>query len=218
MILFSLFQDNPILIIPWLGALLIALTIHEFAHGFFAYRMGDDTAYREGRLSFNPLRHLDPVGALMLLVVGFGWAKPVPINPYLIKRGRLGLFLVSVAGVAFNLLFAIIIILALKFFVLDYFPANNLMVVFFGFLVYINLALFIFNLLPIPPLDGYHALEYFFPSLLSRYGPFIERWGSLILLLVVFGTNIVGTLIFYFLYLVSLVFNLNIYYLAFGSL
>ncbi len=218
MILFSLFSENPILIIPWLAALLIAITIHEFAHGFAAYKLGDDTAYREGRLTLNPMDHIDPFGAFMLLLVGFGWAKPVPINIYKVGKGRLGMIIVSFAGVFVNLMFAFFILLVLKFFVLDYFAINNLMVTFFGFLVYINLALFAFNLLPIPPLDGYHIVEYFFPEFFSKVAPFAERWGSIILLVVVFGTNIIGTLISFVVFYVSVLFNIDISFLAFSSL
>ena len=218
MILLSLFSENPILIIPWLAALLIAITIHEFAHGFAAYKLGDDTAYREGRLTLNPIDHIDPFGALMLLLVGFGWAKPVPINIYKVGKGRLGMIIVSFAGVFVNLMFAFFILLILKFFVLDYFAINNLMVTFFGFLVYINLALFAFNLLPIPPLDGYHIVEYFFPEFFSKVAPYVERWGSIILLVVVFGTNIIGTLISFVVFYVSVLFNIDISFLAFSSL
>ncbi len=218
MILFSLFSNNPILIVPWLAALLIAITIHEFAHGFAAYKLGDDTAYREGRLTLNPIDHIDPFGALMLLLVGFGWAKPVPINIYKVGKGRLGMIIVSFAGVFVNLMFALFILLSLKFFILGNFPYNNLMVTFFGFLVYINLALFTFNLLPIPPLDGYHIVEYFFPKFFLKVAPFIGRWGSILLLVIVFGTNIIGTLISFVVISISVLFNIDIFFLAFGSL
>lgn len=218
MILFSLFSNNPILIIPWLAALLISITIHEFAHGFAAYKLGDDTAYLSGRLTLNPIDHLDPFGALMLLLVGFGWAKPVPINIYKVRKGRLGMIIVSFAGVLANLILAFFILLILKFFVLNYFAFNNLMVNFFGFLVYINLALFAFNLLPIPPLDGYHIVEYFFPKVFAKSAPFIERWGSILLLVIVFGTNIIGFLINFVVIFVSIIFKIDIFHLAFGAL
>jgi len=218
MILFALFSNNPILIIPWLTALLMAITIHEFAHGFAAYRLGDDTAYRNGRLSLNPLDHIDPFGALMLLLLGFGWAKPVPINIYKVGKGRWGMIIVSSAGVIINLSFAVFILFLLKFFALDHFAYNNLMITFFAFLVYINLALFIFNLIPIPPLDGYHIIEYFFPRVFMRFAPFIERWGTIVLLILVFGTNIIGYLINFVIVAFSLLFHINISFLAFGSM
>jgi len=218
MILFSFFSNNPILIAPWLLALLIAITIHEFAHGFAAYKLGDDTAYKMGRLTLNPLDHLDPFGAFMLLLVGFGWAKPVPINIYKVGKGRLGMIIVSFAGVFVNLMFAFFILLILKFFVLNYFSVDNLMIVFFAFLAYINLALFAFNLLPIPPLDGYHIVEYFFPKIFMNFAPFMEKWGSILLLIVVFGTNIIGTLINFVIISVSILFHIDIAFLAFGNL
>lgn len=218
MILFNLFSENPILIIPWLAALLMAITVHEFAHGLAAYKLGDKTAYHSGRLTLNPIDHIDPFGAIMLLVVGFGWAKPVPIDINQIKKGNFGLLIVSMAGVFLNLVFATIILLVLKFFVYGVLSDNNIMVIFFGFVVYINLALFAFNLLPIPPLDGFHVIEYFFPSLYAKYAPIAQTYGSIILLIVVFGTPIVGTVISYFVYWMSLLFQIPILDLAFGQL
>ena len=143
MLLFQIFQNNAILILPWLAALLVAITVHEFAHGFAAYKLGDDTAMRQGRLSLNPLAHLDPVGSLMLLLAGFGWAKPVPVDIYKVGKGNLGKFIVSVAGVFFNIAVAALCLLALKLFLLDFFPADNLLIRFFAFVVYINIALFV---------------------------------------------------------------------------
>jgi len=210
MVLFSLLQRDPILIFPWLLAIMIGLTIHEFAHGFSAYLLGDRTAESQGRLTLNPIAHIDPFGAIMLLIVGFGWAKPVPINIHQIRHGRLGIIIVSFAGVLFNFVFATLCILTLKYFVLIHYPIDNLLVIFLVFLVFINFALFIFNLLPIPPLDGYHIIEYFFPSIFLKYSVFMSRWGMFILLIVVFGTNIISYVISYFLYMMSLLFQINI--------
>ncbi len=218
MLLFQLFQNNPALIIPWLFALLIAITVHEFSHGYAAYKLGDDTAESAGRLTLNPLKHLDLFGSLFLLLVGFGWAKPVPVNLFKIKKGNLGQFIVSVAGIFANLVMAIISIIFVKFLISSGFSELNFAVKFFAFLIYINLALFIFNLLPIAPLDGYRMFEAFAPRAFSRFAPFMEQWGFVILIALVFLTNIIGMLIGVFIYFFSLVFNLPIFSLAFGGL
>ncbi len=211
------FKDNIGLIIPWLCALVIAITIHEFSHGFVAYELGDDTAERAGRLTLNPLAHLDVIGSIMLLLVGFGWAKPVPINPFLIKKGRLGRFLVSVAGIFSNVIIAILGVLALKI-LLSYgqLDQSNYLIKFLAFICYINIALFIFNLIPIAPLDGYRMVESFAPRFFERYALFIERWGFIILLALVFLTNIIGGLIGLSVGLFSALSGVNIFYLVAG--
>jgi Zn-dependent protease len=213
-----LFGDNPIFLIPWFTALLIAITIHEFAHGLAAYKLGDDTAARAGRLTLNPISHIDPIGGFMLLLVGFGWAKPVPVNMLNVRKGNLGRAIVSFAGVFFNLMMAVLSLFLLKYFLLDTLGISNLAVKFLAFSVYINLALFIFNLLPIPPLDGYHILESFAPKLFVKFAPIAERYGMIILLAVVFLTNIIGYAIGIIIFLFSIIFNLDIFLLAFGGL
>ncbi len=218
MLLFQLFQNNPALVIPWLFALLIAITIHEFSHGYVAYRLGDDTASNMGRLSLNPIAHLDLMGSLLLVLVGFGWAKPVPINPAKISKGNLGSFLVSVAGIASNIIMAIVAILALKFLLSFGVSELNFLVKFLAFLIYINLALFVFNLLPIAPLDGYRMFESFAPRVFEKFAPFMEQWGFFILIALVFLTNVIGVLIFTVINIFSLIFNIPIIALAFSGL
>lgn len=212
MIFFELL-NNPGLVIVWLTSLVLALSFHEFAHAYSAYRLGDDTAEKAGRLTLNPLAHLDPVGSIMLLLVGFGWAKPVPVNPYLLQKGRLGKFAVSAAGIFANIFFVFVSILALKFIlaagVLD---ESNYLVKFLTFLVYINTALAVFNLFPIPPLDGYRILESLTPRSFSGYAYFIERWGFIIIIAIVFLTNIVGIAIFYALRLLSAISGVNLFF------
>lgn len=197
---------------PWLFALLIAITVHEFSHGFVAYMLGDTTAERAGRLSLNPLAHLDPVGSLMLLLVGFGWAKPVPINYVFLQKGKLGRFFVSVAGIASNLLLAIIFIIILKVIILTTnLDAANYLIKFLAFLVYINTALFVFNLFPIAPLDGYRIFESFAPMAFRHVAPFLEQYGFLILIALVFLTDTTGLLIGSAVRVLSLSFHVNIF-------
>jgi len=193
---FSMFQSDPLLFIPWCAALLIAITVHEFSHGFVAYQLGDDTAQRAGRLSLNPFAHLDVVGSFLLILVGFGWARPVPINPSRIGKGKKGQFLVSFAGIFANIVLAMLCAAALKaLWAFAGINSFNYLVQFLLFLIYINLALFVFNLIPIAPLDGYRIFETIAPRAFFRWAPIIERYGFFILLFLVFLTPIVPMLI-----------------------
>lgn len=205
MLLFKLIQllfQNPlsfliffsILIIP----LLISITIHEWAHGFVAYKFGDDTPKEQGRLSLNPFRHLDPIGTLMLFIIGIGWAKPVEINPYNIK-GRYKLMLVAFAGPFSNfvmaVLFSFIIYLIIEISSLKGLnPETNILslfIVLLGFIVKINLALGMFNLIPLPPLDGANIVRNLLPENLSDAYFRLAPYGLPILLVLMF-TGIIG--------------------------
>ncbi len=179
----------------YLIALLIALTVHEFSHALIATRLGDPTPGDHGRLTLNPLAHLDALGALLFLVVHFGWAKPVPINPSYFRHPRRDTLLTALAGPASNLIlaavsFAFLLILqpaSAAFSVWDLldFPSNGpvlhrFFVQLFEALLFVDLALMAFNLIPIPPLDGSNIVQAFIPPglddawhTLMRYGPFI---------------------------------------------
>lgn len=161
-------------------AILIAITFHEYAHGKVAALLGDPTPGRHGRLTLNPLAHLDPLGTLMLLVARFGWAKPVPVNPFYFSGNRRhGMLLVGLAGPAVNLVLACLAAFGFKLFN----HSSPLLQSFFQELLFVNLALAVFNLLPIPPLDGSKVLENLLPA---NYGSFfykLEAYGPLILLL-----------------------------------
>lgn len=157
--------------------LLFSVIIHEVAHGWVAYRMGDPTAKWSGRLTFNPLKHLDPVGTLMLFLVGFGWAKPVPVNFNNIPDRRKGLIFVSSAGILANILFAFFALLFVRLFSE---PSSGTSHILIYYVVQINLTLAALNLIPIPPLDGSkilmgmvsHRTQYFLARL-EPYGFFI---------------------------------------------
>ncbi|OGL70097.1 hypothetical protein A3C17_03440 [Candidatus Uhrbacteria bacterium RIFCSPHIGHO2_02_FULL_53_13] len=151
----SLLFSNPLLFIVVLLAIIVALSFHESAHAFVAYKLGDMTAQRMGRLTLNPLSHIDWYGLLLLVVVGFGWGKPVPFNPHNLRLPKWGPVMVAFAGPFSNLLLAVVF--SLVFSVIATTRAlepNNALMIFLGFSVIINLALMFFNLIPIPPLDG----------------------------------------------------------------
>lgn len=160
-------------------ALLISITIHEFAHAYVAVKQGDPTPERYGRLSLNPLDHLDPIGTLMLLIFRFGWAKPVPINPMNFKHTKSGIVWTSLAGPLSNIL---LMILSLILFVVLSPWLNKGLITFFYYLIFINLALALFNLLPIPPLDGSRLITVLIPPKYSYISDFLERYGFLILI------------------------------------
>lgn len=160
-------------------ALLICITVHEFAHAYVAVKMGDPTPEEHGRLSLNPLAHLDLIGTLMLIVVHFGWAKPVPINPYNFRNRKQGIILTSIAGPISNFLMAF-----LGAFLARYvFPLNNTgLTLFLYYFVEYNVILGIFNLLPFPPLDGSRLLTVFIPPKYDYISLFLERYGFFILI------------------------------------
>ena len=164
-----------------LPGILIALTFHEFAHGLAAYAMGDDTAKNAGRLSLDPMKHIDPIGFIMLFIMRFGWAKPVPINENNFKHERLGLFFVSIAGITMNLILALIFQLIL-FFTADIVQLSAYVDVMSG-IVWINIMLAAFNLLPIPPLDGSKIIYTFLPRNLRFTFYKYESYGSIILII-----------------------------------
>lgn len=182
---------DPPTLIARLITLLIALTLHEYAHAWTAFRFGDLTAMHEGRLTLNPLNHLDPIGTLLLIMAGFGWARPVPINPETIQRNNpAGVMIVSLAGPLTNLLLALAVAIPLRLGIVDIYEPSGAIFPSFGYFLLIflvvNLSLFFFNLLPLAPLDGEKVLSFFLPkSWLPIYGR-LQRYGLIILLILLF--------------------------------
>ena len=169
----------------WFGCLIVAVILHEISHGVVALWFGDHTAKDAGRLTLNPIPHIDPIGALMLVVAGFGWAKPVMVNPAALRGGARGMALVAFAGPIANVVVAIGF--AILYRVLDIVGIDAGFVLrLIQLIVALNLLLAIFNLVPIPPLDGYNVLIAFLPPrqamVVRQYAPY----GVILLLLLVF--------------------------------
>jgi Zn-dependent protease len=173
-----LFQD-PVSFLILSVLLLYSVIFHELAHGWVAYKLGDQTAKWMGRLTLNPIKHLDPIGSLMLLVFGFGWAKPVPINLDNIPNRRQGLILVSSAGIVTNIICAFLALLLYKLIAPEHSGMTEQILYLFA---RINIMLAAFNLIPIPPLDGSKILMGFTSESVRRFLFQIEPFGFFIVI------------------------------------
>lgn len=180
------FGNSLTSMVATLLAVLMAITFHETAHGYVAYRLGDPTAKNQGRLTLNPIAHLDLIGALMMFVFGFGWAKPVPVNPFYFEGDRTkGMMLVSVAGPLTNLIisFAAYFIYVAS----SGFAGIPFLSIFLSTTVTLNIYLAVFNLIPIPPLDGSKILAGLLPKATAyKFLNTVEQYGFLILMLLIF--------------------------------
>jgi Zn-dependent protease len=171
---------DPVALLLFLPALLIAITVHEFAHAWMADRLGDPTPGLQGRISLNPLRHLDPIGTVMLLFFRFGWGKPVQFDPYNLRRPKRDTALISLAGPAVNLILATILSLIMKL------SGLPILALIFAPLIIMNINLAIFNLLPVPPLDGSKILYGILPrDWAEEYNDFVGRYGTILLILLI---------------------------------
>ncbi len=185
-------------------AVLIALTFHEYAHAYVAYKLGDPTAKMMGRLTLNPLKHIDLLGLIAFILFKFGWAKPVPVNPSNFKNPVRDSALVAIAGPVMNIIIAFISYAILKFF-----PVGVTIGEFLKWNVWINLILAVFNLIPLPPLDGWRVASIFFPRLM--FDRRLETYGFIALLLLVFlGGNLLGTYLFHAVNIILRIFDLVI--------
>jgi Zn-dependent protease len=187
-------------------ALLIAITVHEFSHALMSDRLGDPTARRLGRLSLDPIKHLDPMGTLMLLLAGFGWGKPVPVNPHNFRiESRRGMALTGFAGPLSNLIVAALLGVLVRLDVVAwhspwqyepfyYWDAGWIAADIIGYVIFLNLILAVFNLIPIAPLDGYNVAVGVLPRRQAYAWSKLERYGPLILLALIFFSFYTGFL------------------------
>jgi len=178
--------SNPLIFFIWVAALLVAITVHECAHAWTADRLGDPTARLAGRITLNPLAHLDPLGTLMILLFRFGWGKPVPFDPFNLKNPRRDAALISFAGPAANLILAIILasIIRLAYFIVgpNAYLAEQILTPF----IFLAVALGIFNLIPIHPLDGGKILIGLLPQRIAyKWDAFLQRFGFFIILILI---------------------------------
>ena len=167
-----------IILVIEIGSLLLVLSVHEAAHAYVALKLGDQTAKLAGRLTLNPLAHIDPIGGLAILLIGFGWGKPVPVNPYNLRSPRQGMMLISLAGPASNFLMAGL--LAILFHFLGGLPLLGLIL---QHLTQLTLLLGVFNLIPISPLDGFKVVSGLLPYNLAIDWEQLAPWGIFLLLL-----------------------------------
>ena len=193
--LIDVLQENPAAFFAYLGAIAIALVtgiaFHEFSHAWAANELGDDTAAKQGRLTLNPLAHLDPVGTILLFIVGIGWGKPTPVNPYRLSAGvKRGNMLVAVAGPLSNFVFAFIASIPLifgwlepvSFDYIEFASGSQVLGTFLLLIAFLNVILGVFNLIPIHPLDGFKVLLGVLPDELSRPLASLSRWGPALLI------------------------------------
>ena len=173
----ALFQSNPSAAIAFLLGLVIGITVHEAAHATSAYWLGDDTAYRDGRVTLNPASHLDVLGSLMLLMAGFGWGKPTPVMPSKLRGGVFGPVAVALAGPVSNLF---IVAVCAVLFLIPTFQSGYLALIVL-MTAFTNALLFVYTLIPIPPLDGSKLLYPFLPRALSGFVNFMNQYGPMIL-------------------------------------
>lgn len=189
----AVFSKIAVMLVP----ALLAIMLHEVSHGYVAERFGDPTARLLGRLNLNPFKHLDPIGTIAVFIFGFGWAKPVPVNPGNFRRPRKDMIWVAMAGPATNLMLAIVSALLLR--ILGLFDLGSggmfaqmliplqMMV---AFSLYINVLLAVFNLIPVPPLDGGRILMGFVPEVYAALLSRLEPFGLILIVLLVFFTNL----------------------------
>jgi Zn-dependent protease len=204
----DLLDSDVMLFLSLFGATVLALVLgiafHEFSHAATAAALGDTTAQRQGRLSLNPLVHLDPLGTALLFLLGFGWGKPTPVNPYALRTGPRGMALVAVAGPISNFIFAILLAIPIR---LGYASFDQVLTgsvstsgwefsdylgVFLGFGVVLNVILGVFNLIPLAPLDGFKVALGILPTDLARPLARLEQYGMAILMILFFMPLVIG--------------------------
>ena len=191
-------RDDPEVFVAFVIAILVGLTFHEFSHAAVATLQGDPTARSQGRLTLNPIVHLDPLGSIAVLIAGFGWARPTPVTPARLRYRRVGMVVVALAGPAANLVLALTAAIALR---ILYPPgatalSDNFSAKLLGGLILWNVLLGVFNLLPIPPLDGSTLLTVLLPPSRQNIVRFLEQYGIFLLLgLLILAPNFLSPIV-----------------------
>lgn len=194
--------NNPFYFFVWIFALLVAITIHEFAHAWTADRLGDPTPRLQGRLTLNPLAHLDPLGTLMLLIIRLGWGKPVQVDPFNLRDPRRDMALISVAGAAANLLLAVFLSLIPRVIYLGGYniPFLVLIEIIIRPVIILNVLLAVFNLIPIHPLDGGKIIAGLLPeNLAQQWDQILNQYGTILLIFLIFpwfGISLISAFIY----------------------
>jgi len=170
-----------------LPGIILGLSLHEFAHAWMSDKLGDPTPQRQGRLTINPIAHIDPIGFIALLIFGFGWGKPVMIDPGYYRKPRRDEFLVAIAGVTMNLIVAIVLSFPTRWLMYNAGSSDLMSIVFyiFYYAVVINLGLMIFNLIPVPPLDGWNIITQIFDIQKYSWWRYVYQYGQWVLIVLI---------------------------------
>jgi Zn-dependent protease len=179
-----LLRDEPQVFVAFVISVIVGITFHEFSHAAVATMQGDQTARSQGRLTLNPLSHLDPLGSIALVLAGFGWGRPVPFNPTQLRNRRIGAAMVGLAGPAANFVLALAAVIGLRIIYPSAVTAFDVdfSVILLDMLVTLNVVLGVFNLLPIPPLDGSRLLSIVLPPSRQNIVYFLDQYGIFLLL------------------------------------
>ncbi len=196
MLIFSSLQDFIYWALIAIPSILIASTIHEYSHAYSAFKLGDPTAKAEGRMTLNPIKHIDPIGAISMLLFRFGWSKPVPINEYNFEKRETYTALTALAGPVSNLLLALLAAGINYLFDLN---TNPLIVLLLYTFTTINIALAVFNLLPIPPLDGHKIVRALLPKKLRYHWEKLEKYSIILVLLLILPISPLSKIVFSFI-------------------
>lgn len=208
---------NPLLFLAYIGALVIAISVHEFSHAFVADQLGDPTPKLQGRLTLNPRSHMDLYGMIFLIFFGFGWGKPVIFDPYNLKKPQRDTAFISIAGPTSNIIVAIVLSIGLYLYSFFHLPFFSIIGSFVYLVIRLNIVLAIFNLIPIHPLDGFKIVGGILPKEKAHEWNQLERYGIVFLLMLIFPLGNGSMLDMVITPIISFIMNLLLPLSAFGG-